>query len=104
MNKNLKIKQIGRSSSQEQKIKKTIFADQRSKTPDKMNQNILFNKNIRDSIDCVRSQSIFIPFKVHPEDDNKSIIFYADYNFLNKYLELTKGVFPKLFNMQVLFI
>jgi len=98
MNKNFK---IHRSSSQEQIIKKTTFLLPRSKTPDKYDGNILFNKNVRESINCIRSPSIILPYKVMHDSENKSIIFYADYNFLNKYLELSKCVYPKSFNKQV---
>ncbi len=101
MNKNLKIKQFGRSSSQQQKIKKTVFVPQRSKTPDKMYENILLHNNIKNNINSVRSDSIFVPFKVLPDSDDNSVIFLADYNFLNKYLELSKGAYPKSFNQQV---
>ena len=104
MNKNLKIKQFGRSSSQEQKIRKTVFVPQRSKTPDKMYENILLRKDIQDNIDCVKSESFCLPFKFVPEDDERSVIFLADYNFLNKYLELSKGAYPQKYNQQVSFL
>ena len=102
MNKNLKIKQFGRSKSKETKIKKIASISIRSKTPDKNVVNLLKMKNIRESIENVRSQSIFTPFKVFPEPENKSIIFFAFYGFLEKYLELSKGVYPKLFNFKVM--
>jgi hypothetical protein len=101
MNKNLKNKKFGRSSSFQKKFKRSVLREPRSKTPDKIHENILQNKSLRDSIQNVRSSSFFLPFKVVPDSDNKSVIFFADYDFLNKYLELSKGIYPPGFNLQV---
>jgi hypothetical protein len=94
-------KSVERSSSQDQKIPRTVFEEQRSKTPDRKYEVILKNRDVRESINIVKSQSIFVPFKFKPDEENKSIIFFADYNFLNRFLELSNGAYPKDYNVQV---
>lgn len=94
-------KNFRRGASFDQKIKRSVFLEPRSKTPDRSHQKILQHKDFRESINNVRSPSIFIPFKVLPDADNNSVIYSADYNFLNKYLELSKGIYPSGFNIQI---